>query len=181
MSDSGNEHRVFVVMGVSGSGKSSVAAEAARRLGAAFLDGDFLHPRVNILKMAAGEPLTDEDRRPWLEAVNGAAFAMRRSNVVSVIVCSALKRKYRDWLRAGNPGLRFVYLRGSHELIRARLEGRSGHFFKPEMLVSQFHALEEPSEDEVDVLEVDVSGSLEEVVVRVVEGVMRSGAVDGIA
>jgi gluconokinase len=86
-----NQNRIYVIMGVSGSGKSAVAAAAARQLSAGFLDGDFLHPRSNILKMAAGEPLNDDDRAPWLAALNDAAFAMQRTNTVSVIVCSALK------------------------------------------------------------------------------------------
>ncbi len=86
-----NQNRIYVVMGVSGSGKSAVAAAAARQLSAGFLDGDFLHPRSNILKMAAGEALNDDDRAPWLAALNDAAFAMQRTNNVSIIVCSALK------------------------------------------------------------------------------------------
>jgi len=168
MTEDQGPHRVFIIMGVSGSGKSSVAAESARRTGAAFLDGDFLHPRGNILKMADGLPLSDQDRQPWLAAVNNAAFAMQRSNQVSVIVCSALKRRYRDWLRDGNPGLVFIYLKGTPELIESRLLARSGHFFKPELLVSQFETLEEPGGDECDVRSVDIARSLPEVVDEVV-------------
>jgi len=175
MAENLDEHKVFIVMGVSGSGKSSVAAEAARRTGAAFLDGDFLHPRANILKMAVGLPLSDEDRQPWLAAVNSAAFAMRRSNRISVIVCSALKRRYRDWLRDGNPGIVFIYLQGAADLIEARLSSRSGHFFKPELLRSQFEALEEPAGDECDTRRVDISKSLREVVDEVVR-LIRSDA-----
>lgn len=163
------QHRVFVVMGVSGSGKSSVAAEAARETGAAFLDGDFLHPRSNILKMAAGKPLTDEDREPWLTALNNAVFAMQRSNRLSIIVCSALKRCHRDRLRDGNPDLTFIYLEGERELIEGRLKSRAGHFFKPEMLDSQFGALEVPDAEEPDVIPVSVGPPLAEVVGAVAE------------
>lgn len=92
MSTTNHDHHVYVLMGVSGSGKSAVASEVAHQLQAAFLDGDFLHPRSNIVKMSSGEPLNDDDRKPWLQALNDAAFAMQRTNKVSLIVCSALKR-----------------------------------------------------------------------------------------
>ena len=164
-------NRVFVVMGVSGSGKSVVAAKVAGQLGGAMLDGDFLHPRANILKMASGQSLDDADRAPWLSALNDAAFAMRRTNAYSFIVCSALKKRYRDRLREGNPDLTFIYLKGSFELIEGRMLSRAGHFFKPEMLAGQFEALEEPGPEEADVLVVPVDGTLEEVVAAVVSRV----------
>ncbi|WP_043649937.1 gluconokinase [Chitinilyticum litopenaei] len=157
-------HRVFVLMGVSGSGKSAVAGALARELDCAFLDGDFLHPRANIVKMAAGQPLDDDDRAPWLAALNDAAFAMQRTHAVSLIVCSALKKRYRDRLRAGNPHLSFIHLQGDAALIGARLAARKGHFFKPEMLASQFAALEAPQADEADVFTVDIAAPLAEVV-----------------
>jgi gluconokinase len=160
-------NRVVVLMGVSGCGKSVVARAVAARLDAAMLDGDFLHPRANVEKMARGEPLDDADRRPWLAALNEAAFAMARTNKLSLMVCSALKRRYRDRLREGNPGLSFVFLKASGEVIEARLMARSGHFFKPEMLKSQFEALEEPGPDEPDVTTVNAERSLEEVVAAV--------------
>ncbi len=131
-------------MGVSGSGKSAVASEVAHQLHAAFLDGDFLHPRSNITKMASGEPLNDDDRTPWLQALNDAAFAMQRTNKVSLIVCSALKKSYRDILRKGNPNLSFIYLKGDFDVIESRLKARKGHFFKTQMLVTQFETLQEP-------------------------------------
>lgn len=164
MSTTNNDHHIFVLMGVSGSGKSAVAAEVAHRLNAAFLDGDFLHPRRNIMKMAAGDPLNDDDRKPWLQALNDAAFAMQRTNKVSLIVCSALKKRYRDILRDGNPNLSFIYLKGDFDVIESRLRVRKGHFFKPQMLVTQFEALEEPQNDESDVLIVDIDQTLDEVV-----------------
>jgi gluconokinase len=151
-------------MGVSGSGKSAVASEVAHQIQAAFLDGDFLHPRSNIMKMAAGDPLNDDDRKPWLQALNDAAFAMQRTNKVSLIVCSALKKRYRDLLRDGNPNLSFIYLKGEFDVIETRLKARKGHFFKTQMLVTQFDALEEPGSDEQDVLVVNIDQPLDGVV-----------------
>ena len=168
MSTTNHDHHVYVLMGVSGSGKSAVASEVAHQLNAAFLDGDFLHPRSNIMKMASGEPLNDDDRKPWLQALNDAAFAMQRTQAISVIVCSALKKSYRDILRQGNDNLRFVYLKGDFDTIEARLKARKGHFFKPQMLVTQFATLEEPGRDEPDVLVVDIAHSLDDVVAATV-------------
>ncbi|MBW7983911.1 gluconokinase [Enterobacillus tribolii] len=162
-----NEHpsnRVYVVMGVSGSGKSAVAGMMAQRLSCGFLDGDFLHPRSNILKMSQGHPLNDDDRAPWLRALNDAAFAMQRTHSVSLIVCSALKKRYRDMLRNGNRHLSFIYMDGDYDLISSRMQARKGHFFKPEMLVSQFDALEAPGDDEQDVFAVNITQPLDAVV-----------------
>ncbi|WP_101689164.1 gluconokinase [Dysgonomonas massiliensis] len=159
----------FVFMGVSGSGKSAVAEAVAKQLDVPFLDGDFLHPRSNINKMAAGHPLNDEDRAPWLEAMNSAIYAMQRTHNVSILVCSALKRKYRDVLRKDNKGLHFIYLKGDFDLIAERLKGRQGHFFKTEMLKSQFEALEEPLNNHNDVHEIDISKPLDEVVKNCLE------------
>ncbi|HHQ6560181.1 TPA: gluconokinase [Serratia fonticola] len=159
-----NQNRVYVIMGVSGSGKSAVASAVAQRLSANFLDGDFLHLRCNIQKMASGEPLNDDDRAPWLAALNDAAFAMQRTNAVSIIVCSALKKHYRDRLRAGNDNLSFIYLHGDFPVIEARLAARKGHFFKPQMLVTQFATLEQPGLDEVDVQAIDIDQPLDAVI-----------------
>lgn len=167
---------VFVLMGVSGSGKSAVANAVAHQLKAAFLDGDFLHPRANIHKMSEGHPLNDDDRKPWLEAINDAAFAMQRTNDVSLIVCSALKKQYRDILRKGNDNLSFVYLKGDFDTIESRLRARKGHFFKPQMLVTQFETLEEPGNDERGVLVVDINQTLDEVVaatITTIEGAIK--------
>ncbi len=171
MSGNAGGNRVFVVMGVSGSGKSIIASEAARKLGGAMLDGDFLHPRANILKMSSGQPLDDADRAPWLTALNDAAFAMQRTNELSFIVCSALKRRYRDRLREGNPSLGFIYLKGSIDLIGGRMRARKPHFFKPEMLVTQFGALEEPGADETDVHVIPIDQTISEVVDAVIAAV----------
>lgn len=164
MSDTQSLHHVFILMGVSGSGKSAVASGVAQRTGAAFLDGDFLHPRSNITKMASGHALNDEDRKPWLKALNDAAFAMQRTNNLSLIVCSALKKQYRDMLRDGNKCLHFLYLKGDYALIEERLKARKGHFFKPQMLVTQFETLEEPTDAEKDVYEIDISATLDDVI-----------------
>jgi gluconokinase len=137
-----------VVMGVSGCGKSTVGALLAQRLGAEFIEGDSLHPPSNVAKMAAGTPLTDADREGWLQTIAaqlGAAHAADRSLVVS---CSALKRAYRDTLRASAPELRFVYLQGDFDLLGARVAARSGHYMPASLLASQFAALEPPASDE---------------------------------
>lgn len=164
MSDTQNQNYTFVLMGVSGSGKSAVANGVAQQLNAAFLDGDFLHPKTNILKMASGQALNDDDRKPWLVALNSAIFAMQRTNAVSLVVCSALKKSYRDILREDNKNLYFIYLKGDAIVIEERLKARKGHFFKPEMLKSQFDTLQEPSAEETDVHAVDIRPSLEEVI-----------------
>lgn len=167
-------HLVFILMGVSGSGKSVVANQVSHQLNTAFLDGDFLHPRANILKMAAGHPLDDNDRQPWLQAINDAAFAMQRTQAISIIVCSALKKRYRDSLRHGNENLRFIYLKGDFDTIESRLKARKGHFFKPQMLVTQFETLEEPGADEPDVLAVDINHSVDEVVAATVAAIKEA-------
>ena len=169
MNITNHDNHIYVLMGVSGSGKSVVASEVAHQLHAAFLDGDFLHPRRNIMKMASGEALNDEDRIPWLQALNDAAFAMQRTNKVSLIVCSALKKSYRDRLRDGNPNLSFIYLKGDFGVIESRLKARKGHFFKTDMLKTQFATLEEPGADEPDVQEVDISQPLDAVIAETVK------------
>ncbi|OBH07855.1 gluconate kinase [Mycobacterium sp. E2699] len=134
-----------VVMGVSGSGKSTVGAALARRLRVPFVDADALHPPANIAKMTAGEPLDDEDRRPWLDRVGAWLAGHRDGGVVS---CSALKRAYRDQLRAHCPDVEFLHLDGSPELIGCRLAARRGHFMPAALLRSQFDALEPLDPDE---------------------------------
>lgn len=159
-----NKNQVFVLMGVSGSGKSAVAKQAAYILDAVFLDGDFLHPKANILKMRSGVPLNDEDRMPWLTLISNAAFAMSNVNPISIIICSALKHKYRDIIRGENDNVHFVYLKGSFEVIQARLQKRQGHYQKTGMLQSQFDALEEPVANEKDVYIVNIEQPLENVI-----------------
>jgi carbohydrate kinase (thermoresistant glucokinase family) len=137
-------------MGVSGSGKSTVGAALAQRLVVPFVDADVLHPPVNIAKMAAGEPLNDDDRYPWLEKVGEWLAGHRNGGVAS---CSALKRKYRDQLRAHCPRVEFLCLAGSPELIAGRLAARSEHFMPATLLRSQFDALETLGADEAGVTE----------------------------
>jgi gluconokinase len=139
---------VVVVMGVSGSGKTTVGAMLAGRLGWTYAEADDFHPQSNVDKMAAGEPLTDEDRRPWLAAIGEWIDERLASGEPGVVSCSALKRAYRDQLRAGRSEVRVVYLEGSRELIGRRMVARHGHFMQASMLDSQFAALEPPTPDE---------------------------------
>ena len=137
-----------VVMGVSGSGKSTVASALARRLGWEFAEADTFHSPANVAKMRAGVPLTDDDRWPWLEAIAARIGDARRRQQPLVVACSALKRAYRERLSGGSDDVRFVYLQGDYETIAGRLAGRSGHYMPPSLLRSQFDTLEEPSPDE---------------------------------
>lgn len=146
---------ITIVMGVSGSGKSTIGEGLATRLGQPFIDGDSLHPQANRDKMAHGIPLDDADRRPWLEAIVAEMDRHRARGESLVLACSALKRRYRDFLRSGHDDVHFVYLQASRELLASRLSHRSGHFFDPTLLDSQLATLEEPSPDEA--LRVEVS------------------------
>lgn len=140
---------IYVIMGVSGSGKTTIGELLAHTLGIPFLEGDDLHPRANIERMAHGIPLTDEDRRPWLLAIAQRLREAEQSGSGLVVTCSALKRSYRDLLRShGAAETRFVYLRGSEPTIAERLARRRGHFMPASLLESQFAALEEPGDDE---------------------------------
>jgi len=135
----------LVVMGVSGSGKSTVGAALAQRLRVPFADADDFHPPANVAKMSAGHALDDDDRYPWLEAIGGWLAAHRDGGVMS---CSALKRGYRDQLRRHCPQVGFLHLSGSHQVIGRRQASRPGHFMPPSLLASQFQALEPLAADE---------------------------------
>jgi carbohydrate kinase (thermoresistant glucokinase family) len=135
-------------MGVAGSGKTTVAAILAGRLGWPFEEGDALHPQANIDKMAAGHPLTDEDRWPWLAKVADWIDEHLDAGESGLITCSSLKRSYRDLINRRGSGVEFVYLAGSKETIGARLTARHGHFMPPSLLDSQFADLQEPEPDE---------------------------------
>jgi gluconokinase len=140
---------LYVIMGVSGSGKSLIGATLARELDIAFVEGDDLHPPDNVRRMAAGVPLTDDDRRGWLIAIAARLREAKRAGIGLVASCSALKRSYRDLLRsAGAADVRFVYLAGSRPLLAERMAQRRGHFMPGSLLESQFAILEEPSPDE---------------------------------
>lgn len=137
--------RVFLLMGVSGSGKSTVGLALARKLGVPFYDGDDFHPPQNIAKMSAGTPLDDADRHVWLVRLHCLIAHHLARGDTAVFACSALKKSYRDQLRQGNDGLQIIYLEGSFDLIRQRMEARHTHYMKAEMLQSQFDTLEPPS------------------------------------
>ena len=135
-------------MGVSGSGKSLIGAALARALGIDFVEGDEYHPAENVERMSRGIPLTDEERAGWLRALAARIREAKDADTGLVTTCSALKRSYRDVLRAEADELRFVFLKGQQALIAERLAGRRGHFMNPTLLQSQFATLEEPSPDE---------------------------------
>ena len=140
---------LFIVMGVSGSGKTTIGARLARALGSEFVEGDDLHPPENVKRMTAGIPLTDDDRRGWLLAIAARLREAKRARIGLVVSCSALKRSYRDLLRSvGETEVRFVYLAGSRALLADRLAQRRGHFMPLTLLDSQLAILEEPSPDE---------------------------------
>lgn len=160
----------FVVMGVSGCGKSSIGAGVADQIGAVFVDGDDLHPAENVAKMSAGTPLNDDDRAPWLAAVGQALAAQ---DVPVVIGCSALKRSYRDIIRenAGGP-VTFLFLDGTKQLIAERMAQRKDHFMPPSLLDSQFATLERPEPDE-SALRVDIDQSPEAIVAELVARIQQ--------
>lgn len=140
---------LYVIMGVCGSGKSLIGAMLARALDIAFVEGDDLHPPENVQRMAAGIPLTDDDRQGWLLAIAARLREAKRAGIGLVASCSALKRPYRDLLRsAGDRDLRFVYLKGAKALLAQRLAQRRGHFMPASLLDSQLAILEEPTPDE---------------------------------
>jgi gluconokinase len=154
---------ILIVMGVSGSGKTTVAAALAQHLGWPFKDGDELHPAANIAKMRAGHPLDDSDRWPWLAQIADWIDAWRAAGSCGVITCSALKRSYRAFLTKGRGEVRIVYLHGDRSLIATRLATRSGHFMRSDLLASQFAALEEPGPDE-HAIRVEVDQPVNEIV-----------------
>jgi ribose 5-phosphate isomerase A len=164
--DSARAHRgsppILVIMGVSGSGKSTIAKELSARLGWPFEEGDSLHPESNIAKMQAGIPLADADRLPWLEHVAGWIDAQRARKQPGIITCSALKRTYRQIIIGDRPEVRLVYLRGGRDLIAEHLAGRHGHFMPLALLRSQIDTLEEPDPGE-DPLTVDLGASAAQV------------------
>ncbi|WP_214467476.1 gluconokinase [Microbacterium flavescens] len=156
----------LVVMGVSGSGKSTVAAAVAGALDGIYLDADDFHPPANVTKMVAGIPLTDEDRMPWLRVVGEAIVAQAARGRLPVVACSALRRRYRDALRATAGELFFVQLDGSPELLSARIGARPDHFMPPALLRSQLETLEPLEPDEQGVV-VSVDQSVEHIVAAV--------------
>lgn len=157
--------RFFILMGVSGSGKTAVGKALAQNLGWDFFDADDFHPSANVTKMASGIPLDDTDRAPWLRTLHELISSRLTTHHPAVLACSALKERYRQQLLEGNEGAQIVYLKGSYELIWSRMEKRTSHYMKPSMLKSQFDALEEPS----NALTVDVALSIAEIVEKIIQ------------
>ncbi|WP_417413262.1 gluconokinase [Hoeflea sp.] len=158
-------------MGVSGCGKTSVGEGLSKSTGIRFIDGDALHPKANVDKMSAGNPLTDEDRWPWLEAI-GREFA--KSPEPLIIGCSALKRSYRDRIRhQAGAMVTFIHLTGTREVIGKRMQARKDHFMPPALLDSQFAALEPPTADE-DSISIDIDQPLEAIIAQAAEHLSRS-------
>lgn len=157
----------LVVMGVSGSGKSTIADHLAGRLGWRYADGDSFHPPANVAKMSAGHPLTDEDRWPWLQAIADEIDRTCAAGERAVVACSALKRAYRDVLVHGRRDVRIVFLDGTEGLIAARLTARKGHFMPPGLLASQFRTLQRPDMDERPIT-VSIDAPVEAIVDKIV-------------
>ena len=162
--------KAIIVMGVSGSGKSTVGEKLAETLGWVYFDGDDYHPPENIAKMSAGNPLNDDDRAPWLAILRDLINVHVRAGRPMVLACSALKQRYRDQLLKDNPATKIVYLKGGFELIWERMQARDNHYMRPEMLQSQFDALEEPA----DVITVPIDLSTE----AQIQQIIRALAVD---
>jgi gluconokinase len=157
----------LIVMGVSGSGKTTVAERLAKQLDWPFMEGDRLHPPANVEKMRQGTPLTDADRWPWLDRIGEELKTWAAAGKSGVLTCSALKRAYRDRIRSARPDVRFIYIKGSEALIGARVAARLHEYMPASLLRSQFDTLEEPTPDEPGVLTVDAGGSADEEVAEV--------------
>lgn len=157
--------RFVILMGVAGSGKSTVGSALAQELGWDFYDADGFHPIENITKMASGIPLDDEDRAPWLASLHALISASLQEDRPGVLACSALRKSYRQRLLEDNSGVKVVYLKGNYDLIWSRLDARMDHYMKPHMLQSQFEALEEPQ----NALTLDTTMSVDELVQKILE------------
>jgi carbohydrate kinase (thermoresistant glucokinase family) len=157
-----------VVMGVSGTGKTTVAKALQQSLGWSFFEGDDLHPASNVAKMAAGIPLEDADRWPWLDAIAALTSEQAAQGHSTIVTCSALHRAYRDRLRAAASGTVFVHLVGSPELLAERMAGRKGHFMPTSLLASQLETLEPLQADEPGIV-VDVAGTIDDMVQQVLD------------
>ena len=156
---------IIIIFGVSGAGKTTVGKLLARELGWRFIEADDFHPAANIEKMCSGNPLTDDDRWPWLERLRDQIRQSLAAGENAVLACSALKRAYRDRLQASEH-VKFVFLRGDYALVEKQLHSRRGHFMNPDLLQSQFDDLEEPEPDE-HVLTIEVGHTPEEIVDRI--------------
>ena len=158
----------LVVMGVSGSGTSTIAEHLATRIGWRYVDGDLFHPPANVAKMSAGHPLSDEDRWPWLQAIADEIDRLSAAGSRAVVACSALKRSYRDILVHGREDVRIVYLDGTQALIAKRLAARKGHFMPPGLLDRQFRTLEPPQPNERP-----ITASIDAAVEDIIDDIVR--------
>ncbi|MBY4868408.1 gluconokinase [Burkholderia sp. Bp9017] len=160
---------ILIAMGVSGAGKSRIGEMLAERLSCSYTDGDAFHSAANKEKMHHGIPLTDDDRWPWLRTIRAAIEEKQHAGETAVFTCSSLKRSYRDVLRGTDTDVRFVYLKGSFEVLHERLKTRTGHFFDPSLLKSQLDTLEEPGEDEAIVVGIELTPEqiVDEVMVKI--------------
>ncbi|CAN0642175.1 gluconokinase [Burkholderia cepacia] len=156
---------ILIAMGVSGAGKSRIGEMLAERLSCSYTDGDAFHSAANKEKMHHGIPLTDDDRWPWLRTIRAAIEEKQRAGETAVFTCSSLKRSYRDVLRGTDTDVRFVYLKGSFDVLHERLKSRTGHFFDPSLLKSQLDTLEEPGPDEA--IQVSIELTPEQIVDQV--------------
>lgn len=159
----------IILMGVSGSGKTVIGKALAPEINAEFIDGDNLHSQRNVDKMAAGIPLTDDDRLDWLQLIAKVGREHVANGTSCIIACSALKKAYRDLLRIDNATIRFVYLKGSFDLIHDRIVKRSHQYMPSSLLKSQFETLEEPQADEQDVITVSIDQSISEIISEIVK------------
>lgn len=157
-------------MGVSGSGKTTTGQALARRLGWDFFDADDFHPPENITKMTAGIPLSDSDRTPWLASLHNQLLSTLKAGRHPVLACSALKAKYRAQLLEGIDGIAIIFLKGSYDLIWSRMSARQRHYMKPEMLQSQFDALQEPQEAIVLDVNMPVKDMVDTIIKNIEEG-----------
>lgn len=161
---------IIILMGVTGCGKTTIGQQLAQELNWPFYDGDDFHPRANVEKMRAGIPLTDEDRDPWLATLQNLIREKLGVNQPAIIACSALKQKYRDRLQVDPLSVRFVFLQGNFTTIAKRLAARTNHYMDPNLLASQFEALEEPR----DALAVDIAQSPGAIVARIMSALQLS-------
>ena len=161
--------RFIILIGVAGSGKTTVGKALASHLGWDFYDADSFHPPENIIKMASGIPLNDSDRAPWLVTLHQLISSSLKADRPGVLACSALKERYRQQLVGDNEDVKIVYLKGSYELIWSRMSRRMEHYMKPQMLQSQFEALEEPT----DALTIDISMPMEDIVREILKSMEK--------
>lgn len=164
--------KTIIVMGVSACGKSTIGEKLSKVMGCKFIDGDDLHTKANIIKMSHGEALNNEDRQPWLERIRDVAFSFEKKNETGIIVCSVLKKSYREQIAKGNKNMSFLFLDGSIDLILQRIRGRQGHFMQEHMVTGQFATLERP-DNEANVAIVDIDCSIDLVISKSISALKK--------